>query len=103
MIRFLVLSAIVISIVGCATLGMKRGLSDEDRSKFKNIAVYSGLGDKVQHVKIGTTVFQNKMDMAAVADWKIDSYAESAMVDRLKRTGRYNKVDASRASRMDPA
>ncbi|BAL94782.1 hypothetical protein [Rubrivivax gelatinosus] len=76
--------ALVSLLSGCAVLGAKRGVSEEDLSQTRRIGVVSLLGDRLYGVRIGTTVFQNDSFVAQVPEWKVDAYATDRAVALLK-------------------
>jgi hypothetical protein len=89
--------ALVSLLTGCATLGGKRAVSEEDLAQTRRIGVVSLLGDRLNGVRIGTTVFQNSSFVAEVPEWKVDAYATDRAVALLKPQSSFQAAPLDRS------
>ena len=76
---------LVASLVSC----IQRMISKENLDKISNVAALSLMGDKIQFVHIGTTVFNNVEKYHSVKDWRIDDYIEGLIKNELARNQQF--------------
>jgi hypothetical protein len=71
---------------------MRRALNDEDRGEIKSLAVFSGLGPKMSHSRIGTTIFGNNHEFIDVGAWRLDSFIEAVVLKELKANPNFTTI-----------
>jgi hypothetical protein len=72
---------LVVSLGGC---GPKR-IPKENLDAISKVAALSLMGDKIQFIQIGTTVFNNVEKYHLVKEWRIDDYIEGLIKSELAR------------------
>lgn len=96
--NYLLLNFMLMLLASCAG----KGIREQDLAQIKKVAVYSFLGDQMNHTFIGTMVFQNKDQKLSVIDWKMDDAAVNVLRKMLKANsaivsvevlqGKFNRV-----------
>ncbi len=87
--KCLIILFLVVSLVSCA----HRTVPKENLDAIKRIAVLSLIGDKIQFLQIGTTVFDNVENYHSVKEWGIDNYIEGLMKNELAAMGQFKVLD----------
>lgn len=80
---------LVISLFNC---GPKR-IPKENLDAMNRVAVLSLMGDKIEFIQIGTTVFNNVQKYHLVKDWMIDNYIEDLIKNELAKNQRLKICD----------
>ena len=103
--NFILAVTLAFLISGCASMGMRSGISGDDRARIQKIAVVSLHGPQFRFVKVGTTAFDNDEQEIEAKELKVDALVEATVVDSLKKTGQFKKVSAmpSQLMESDPA
>lgn len=81
----LFLMFLVASLVAC---GPKR-IPKENLEKMNRVAVLSLMGDRIEFIQIGTTVFNNVKKYHLVKEWMIDDYIEGLIKDELAKNQQF--------------
>jgi len=76
--RFLALLAVALLISGCAT----QAVPPDKLGRIKSVAVVTAIGDEIQHIHWGATVFNNTWTKARV-DWNLDDHVRQQLVKLL--------------------
>jgi hypothetical protein len=76
---------LVISLVSC---GPKR-IPKENLDAMNRVVVLSLMGDNIEFIQIGTTVFNNVKKYHLVKDWMIDDYIEGLIKDELAKNQQF--------------
>jgi hypothetical protein len=87
-----ILLSVLFTLSGCATLGMRHGLGEDDIKKIKSVAVVSLLDSKMNYVFVGTTVYQNNLKFVEVKKWGLRQQAEQIAVRELKKNPQFTRV-----------
>jgi len=82
---------IAVNIAGCATAPTKVDLTKLAGS---SISVASTVGSSINYLRIGMTVFNNEEKRSAFVSEKIDRAIESSLVDALRKTRNYSRLNA---------
>lgn len=84
------LVVLFVFLTGCKAMGIRGGLSTEDRARINNVAVISLMGNTFSLNRVGTTIFESKLKTADVKDWAIDAFIEARLTENLQ--GKFKKV-----------
>ncbi len=85
-IKHLSVLFITLLLCSCTALGIKRSVSTEDQAKIKNIAVYSGFTEEMNHTFIGITIFGNEEKTLSVPEFGIRDFSENIALSELKKS-----------------
>ncbi len=91
-LRTLCAVVLVATISGCAAMGMRAGVSQDDVKKMSNVAVVSILDSKMNYLMNGTTVFQNQSTTFDAAKWELNKLVEQSLLSNLKANAQFKHV-----------
>lgn len=81
--------ALLLLFTGCAGLGMKGGVGDDDLKTIRKVAVFSRLPSTMNHITIGFTALANKYQTIDVSKWRMTQFGENQVVAQLSRNSQY--------------
>lgn len=81
--KFLLLGVISLFISGCATI--RQPLSVQYKQSIRSIAVVSMMGDRIEAIKVGTTVFNNERFDEKYSAFEMDKEIEESIGQYLRQ------------------
>ncbi|MEO0961597.1 MAG: hypothetical protein AAFY01_04160 [Pseudomonadota bacterium] len=98
-LRLLIAAAGATVLAGCATLD--RTVDSTDAAGISRIGVASALGDEMNHIFIGTIVFENARATRAVPEWEMRLFAEKEMVSMLEASPKVSSAGVVDVTGLD--
>ena len=85
----LIIGFLAASVVGCASLGMRRPVPDESLAEIDRVGVASELTNEFHLIHIGTTIFSNVHQTGTVPSWDVDGFTKTALTTELGKSGSF--------------